>query len=167
MKAVASADPAQFRQQIEMQGRIRAAEAEAAGYKAQVEALNKSVDELRSELEAFKNPAAATADEVISMCAEAGLESMAVAMAKEKLPLATVQARLKLAAEVKDIAAAGGLDADVLIQHISNPTQMLRTAITEAKALIDQDLDHHHKPGPGSEKQPSYQKAYSQLNNRA
>jgi ATP-dependent protease ClpP protease subunit len=166
LKAVASADPAQFRQQIEMQGKIRAAEAEAAGYKTQLEAQKKSLDELRTELEAFKNPVAATADEVISMCAEAGLESMAVAMAKEKLPLATVEARLKLAAEVKDIAAAGGLDADVLMQHISNPTQMLRTAITEAKALTDQDLDHHHTPGPGKAKQPDFAKAYNQLNQR-
>jgi ribosomal protein L30E len=167
LKAVASADPAQFRQQIEMQGKIRAAEAEAASYKAQVEAQKKSLDELRTELEAFKNPAAATADEVIALCSDAGFDSLAVSMAKEKLPMATVQARLKLAAEVKDIAAAGGLDADVLMQHISNPTQMLRTAITEAKALTDQDLDHHHTPGPGKAKQPDARKAYSQLNNQA
>lgn len=166
LKAVASADPAQFRQQIEMQGKIRAAEAEAAGYKAQLEAQKKSLDELRTELEAFKSPVAATADEVIALCSDAGFDSLAVSMAKEKLPIATVQARLKLAAEVKDIAAAGGLDADVLMQHISNPTQMLRTAITEAKALTDQDLDHHHTPGTGTTaKQPDHKRAYAQLNN--
>lgn len=167
LKAVASADPAQFRQQIEMQGKIRAAEAEAAGYKAQLEAQNKSLDELRTELEGFKNPAAATADEVIARCSEAGFDSLAVSMAKEKLPMAAIESRLKFAAEVKDIATAGGLDADVLMKHVSNPTQMLRTAIAEAKALVDQDLEHHHTPGPGTSKQPDARKAYSQLNNQA
>ncbi|WP_375183485.1 head maturation protease, ClpP-related [Marinobacter sp.] len=167
LKAVASADPAQFRQQIEMQGKIRAAEAEAASYKAKLEAQQKSMEELRSELEALKNPAAASADEVIALCSEAGFDAMAVALAKEKLPMATVQSRLKFAAEVKDIAAAGGLDADVLMKHVSNPTQMLRTAIAEVKALTDQDLEHHHQPGPGNEKRPDGKKAYSQLNNRA
>ena len=167
LKAVASADPAQFKQQIQMQGQIRAAEAEAASYKAQVEAQNKSLDELRTELEAFKNPAAATADEVIARCSEAGFDSLAVSMAKEKLPMAAIESRLKFAAEVKDIATAGGLDADVLMKHVSNPTQMLRTAIAEAKALVDQDLEHHHTPGPGNSKQPDARKAYSQLNNQA
>lgn len=167
LQAVACADPSQFRQQLEMQGQIRANAAEAASYKAQVEAQQKTLDELRAELEAFKNPAAATADDVIAKCSAAGFDSMAVAFAKEKLPMATVEARLKLAADVKDIATAGGLNPDVLMSHISNPTQMLRTAITEAKALADQDLDHHHTPGPGNSKQPDPRKAYSQLNNQA
>ncbi|RKR79173.1 head maturation protease, ClpP-related [Marinobacter nauticus] len=162
LKAVACTDAVVF----EMQTDLMAAKATASAFEAKAESLTKEFGELKAELEAFKNPVVATADEVISMCAEAGLESMAVAMAKEKLPLATVEARLKLAAEVKDIAAAGGLDADVLMQHISNPTQMLRTAITEAKALTDQDLDHHHTPGPGKAKQPDFSKAYNQLNQR-
>ncbi len=173
IRAVASADFGHYRMQLEMQGKVNALKAQvtdeqakAKSLKAQIDSQASNIENLMLELESFRNPKAATADEVISMCAEAGLESMAVAMAKEKLPLATVEARLKLAAEVKDIAAAGGLDADVLMQHISNPTQMLRTAITEAKALTDQDLDHHHTPGTGTTaKQPDHKRAYAQLNN--
>lgn len=166
LKAVASADPATYQMQIKMQGEIRSAQQEAEGAKAQIEIKNKAIEDLTAELEAFKNPIAATADEVIAKCEAAGFESMAVAMAKEKLPLAAVESRLKMAGEIKDIAKASGIDEAVMLKSLSNPTQMIRDAIAEAKALGDQDLDHHHQPGPGNQKQPDARKAYSQLNNQ-
>lgn len=172
LKAVAQADPGKFRQQVEMQGAIRAANATAEAATAQLEAMTAAYEQasgqmtaITAELEALKNPAAASADEVIARCSEAGFEAMAVAMAKEKIPLATVEARLKMAADVQDIAKAGGIDAAVMLAHLNNPTQMIRAAITEAKASADQDLNHHHQPGPGNAKQPDARKAYSQLNN--
>lgn len=167
LKAVASADPAQFQQQIEMQGKIRAAEFRAEAAEAQIEIKEKALQDLTAELDAFKNPVAATADEVIAKCSEAGFEAMAVAMTKEKLPLPAIESRLKMAAEVKDIAKASGIDEALMLKNLSNPTQMIRDAIAEAKALGDQDLDHHHQPGPGNAKQPDPRKAYSQLNNQA
>jgi len=174
LKAVAHADPGMFRQQLQMQGSIREAEAKASAAEFQLteltgqfEAATTALEALTAELDAFKNPIAATADDVIARCSAAGFEMMAVAMAKEKLPVATVEARLKMAVEVQDIAKAGGIDAAAMLAHLNSPTQMLRSAISEAKALVDQDLDHHHKPGPGNSKQPDSKKAYSQLNNQA
>lgn len=167
LKAVASADPAQFRQQIEFQGKIRAMESEVSGLKSQVEIKDKDLGALQAELDALKNPVAASADDVIARCSEAGFEAMAVAMTKQKLPMPTVEAHLKMAGEVQDIAKAAGIEPSAVLEHIGNPTQMIQAAIVEAKALGDQDLDHHHQPGPGSTaKQPDFKKAYSQLNQR-
>ncbi|SOB76182.1 ATP-dependent protease ClpP, protease subunit [Marinobacter sp. LV10R510-11A] len=174
LKAVASADPAQFKQQLEMQGQIRAAKAEAEAATALVTikdeaitALGSQIDDITSQLEALRNPTAATADQVIDLCATAGLESLAVAMSKEKLPIATVEARIRMAKDVEDIAKASGVDSEIMLKHLNDPTQMIRSAIAEAKALADKDLDHHHAPGPGNSKQPDFKKAYSQLNNQA
>ncbi|WP_339799657.1 head maturation protease, ClpP-related [uncultured Marinobacter sp.] len=173
LKAVASADPAKFKQQIEMQGQIRAAQAEAEAATALVAIkdqaiadLGAKVDSITSELEALRNPAAATADEVIMLCSGAGLDALAVSMAKEKLPIATVEARIRMAKDVEDIAKASGIDSALMLKHLNDPTQMIRSAIAEAKALADKDLDHHHAPGPGNSKQPDSKKAYSQLNNQ-
>ncbi len=127
----------------------------------------KKSDQLETELEAFKNPVAATADDIIARCAEAGFEALAVPMAQAKLPMPAVEQRLKLAAEIKDVAKASGIDAGALMAHLDNPIQMLGVAVAEAKALVDQDLDNHTTPGTGTTaKQPDPKKAYAQLNNQ-
>lgn len=173
LKAVACADPKQFKQQLQMQGNLRAAEqmaeaaqAQAESFKAELEALQASHENALAELEAFKNPVAASADDIIARCSESGFESLAAQMAQAKLPMAAVEQRLKLAAEVKDIAKASGIDAGALMAHLDNPTQMLGVAVAEAKALVDQNLDHHTLPGTGTTaKQPDAKRAYAQLNN--
>jgi ATP-dependent protease ClpP protease subunit len=174
LRAVACADPKQFKQQLQLQGNIRAAEqmaeaaqAQANSYKAELDTLQASHEQVLSELDAFKNPVAATADDIIARCAEAGFEALAVPMAQAKLPMADVERRLKLAAEIKDVAKASGIDAGALMAHLDNPIQMLGVAVAEAKALVDQDLDNHTTPGTGTTaKQPDPKKAYAQLNNQ-
>lgn len=174
LKAVACADPKQFKQQLQMQGEVRAAEqlaesaqAQANSFKAELDTLKASHDKTLAELEAFKNPAAASADDIIARCAAAGFEALAVPMAQAKLPMAAVEQRLKLAAEIKDVAKASGIESDTLMAHLDNPIQMLGVAVAEAKALVDQDLDNHTPPGTGTTaKQPDSKKAYAQLNSQ-
>jgi len=188
LKAVACADPMIMKQQIQSEGRYRAMEAralqaegrfkevealrkddieQANSYKAELDTLQASHEQVLSELDAFKNPVAATADDIITRCAEAGFEALAVPMAQAKLPMAAVEQRLKLAAEIKDVAKASGIEPDALMAHLDNPIQMLGVAVAEAKALVDQDLDNHTTPGTGTTaKQPDARKAYAQLNNQ-
>lgn len=170
LKAAACMDQAMF----EMQGKVRAAETQILAEQGKITALKDqikeqgdSIESLTAELEAFKNPAAASADDIIARCAEAGFEALAVPMAQAKLPMAAVEQRLKLAAEIKDVAKASGIDAGALMAHLDNPVQMLGVAVAEAKALVDQDLDNHTTPGTGTTaKQPDARKAYAQLNNQ-
>ena len=169
LKAVASADPEMFKAQLETQGTIRALTSARDGLQAQLDALKNDHDQvvsaLQNELDAFKNPVAASADEVIEICSQHGLDALAVQMVKQKLPASTVQARIQMAKDVQDIAKASGIEASPLMAHLDSPIQMISAAITEAKALVDQNIDHHHVPGTGlTAKQPDSKKAYAQLN---
>lgn len=152
LKAAACVDQVMFDMQAKLRaGLVRAEQAEAK-YVAMVDKYDLAADRivaLTSELEAFKNPAAATAEFVIEACGTAELEGLAVAMIKEKLPEATVTQRLALAGKVRDIAKAGGIEADPLLAHLGDPLKMMQHAIVEAKAAVDPDLDtnhHQHKP---------------------
>lgn len=167
LQAVACAEPDDFRDQLKAQAHINELEAENTSLKAQFDDIQTKHEAALTELDALRNPEAAGADYVIEACDKAELPVLAVEMIKQKLPQAIVDQRLALAKSVRDIAAAGGINADALLAHINDPIQMMRVAITEAKAEADQDLDHHSRPGPGKGKQPSAKAVYAQLNQQS
>lgn len=144
LPAVAMADPRQFQSQIRMQAELRDLREQLTAANTANDDMQTKYDAAVAELDALRNPEAAAADYVIDACDKASLPVLAVDMIKQKLPQATVDQRLALAAQVRDIAAAGGISAEALLAHISDPIQMMRVAITEAKAEADQDLDSHH-----------------------
>lgn len=155
--AAAMADPRQFqaqvKMQIEMQTKVDAEKARADAAEQKFSELTKKYDEaadkvvaLTGEISALKSPAAAEADFVIEACDQASLPALAVAMIKEKLPQAAVEQRLALAGQVRDIAKAGGIEAEQLLAHLGDPLKMMQTAIVEAKAVVDPDLDTHNHP---------------------
>jgi ATP-dependent protease ClpP protease subunit len=144
LPAVAMADPRQFQAQVKMQTEMQALRDQLTGAAQTKTDLQAKLDTTTAELEALRNPAAAGADYVIEACDKAQLPVLAVAMIKERLPEATVVQRLALAAKVRDIAKAGGIETDALVAHINDPIKMMQVAITEAKAAGDQNLNPHH-----------------------
>ncbi|WP_027853845.1 head maturation protease, ClpP-related [Marinobacterium litorale] len=164
LKAAACMDQAMF----EMQGKVRAAETQIlaeqgkiAALKDQIKEQGSSIESLTAELEAFRNPAAAPADDVITKCAEAGFADLAVPMAQAKLPMATIEQRLKLAGEIKDLAKAQSIDATGMMAHLGSPVDLLRHAIQEAKASVDPNINSNHHQNRSENHAGSWSAAFS------
>ena len=125
------------------------------------QALETEKQALEKKLE---QPAAATPDEIVSACTQAKLENLALALIKEKPTASLLQERLQMAAQVRDLAKASDLDEQPLLQNLGDPIQLLRTAITEAQAQADPDVNGHLKTSPPAGRTPNAKSIYAQLN---
>lgn len=78
---------------------------------------------------------------IATACQEAGFPALAAGFIAQQQPLEAVQATLAQASAVKDVAAAAGVevDAEALIPHLGDPAALLRVALTNYAAALDQE----------------------------
>ncbi|ABM18598.1 MULTISPECIES: hypothetical protein [Marinobacter] len=110
-----------------LNSRLAAAERASAAFKAELKKLQAIEQELRQEYDL------ATKDDILKLCIANSEDDLFVALCQRPIPRKAVKEKLELARELRDIAQAAGIDASPLIQHMDNPAQLLKTAITAAK----------------------------------
>ena len=136
--------------------------------KTELHSLQASHKALETEKQALEQklqpPAAANAEDIIAACTQAKLDQLAVALIKEKPTASALEQRLQMAAQVRDLAKASDLDEQTLLQNLGDPIQLLRTAITEAQAQADPDVNGHLKTSPPAGRTPNAKSIYAQLN---
>jgi len=120
-----------------------AIQARADRYRAQLEALRVKHRRTIEELESLKSPAAASAEEIIARCSQSGPDTLAVQFATAKLPMHIVEQRLRVATDVRDIAKATGIEADILMQHLDSPARMIRSAVKAVKDEVQGAVSAH------------------------
>ena len=98
-------------------------------------------------------PVIADATEVISLCEARKLEAFAAPLIKAKLPKEQVVARLDLIRDVKDVLDTAKVESGPIFDHLDNPMQMVRIAVTNAIASRDQSINpnnpQHQQPLAG------------------
>jgi ATP-dependent protease ClpP protease subunit len=107
--------------------------------------------------------AAADATEVIALCEARKLDAHAAPLIKAKLPKDQVTARLDLIRDVQDMLVAANVEPGEIFNHLDNPTQMMRIAVTNAIASrntqINPNNPQHQQPLAG--KLPSRANIYA------
>lgn|GEM_PF-997266 len=108
----------------------------------------------KTEIENLKNPeprARAEAQAVIEACNKASFKNLAVGFIENGYTIDQVTAQLERAGKIQNVCAAAGLDGSVLaIVNEADPVEMVRVAIVEAQAALDQDTNNQRTPGSGS-----------------
>lgn len=111
-------------------------------------------------------PTPASAELVVTLCAEAGMSDQIAGLVAAKLTEAGVKARIEMLGGVRDTLAAAnlsGIFADVSA-NIENPAAMLKVALTAATAHGDDKEVSSSKPvqtQATSVKQPDHKAAYT------
>jgi len=90
-----------------------------------------------------KKKAENTAAKIIKMCHEQEFSYLASDFVEQNLSVNEVEARLKVASDIKNICASSDLAnlTDKLVKNMSNPTELVRIAISDTKAELEQDID--------------------------
>ncbi|RFA24351.1 hypothetical protein CAI21_22005 [Alkalilimnicola ehrlichii] len=123
---------------------------------SEVAKLRRQIDELK------RGPEPAAAEAVIAACAEADIPALAVDFVKAKLPMSEVQSRIEMIGKVRDVFAAAELDPGPILSHIDDPVEMLRIAVTNAKAANEQHIDNSLNQNSESH-QAGWDKAFSNV----
>jgi len=159
LKAVASIDADQFKQQFKLASELKEKEAD-------IVAKANLIEELQAELVVLKPPQTVEANAIIEACNKAGFESLALKMISGQFSQTLIDQRLKMAADISDICAASEIDATPILSKIDDTNAVMKALVLSAKVAADQDLDNQQPPALGNSKQPNSAAAYNQLNNR-
>ncbi|WCN13155.1 hypothetical protein GV054_09120 [Marinomonas mediterranea] len=81
--------------------------------------------------------------QIIKMCHDKNLSFLASDFVTQNLSITDVQSRLTTANDIQNICATAGLNTVTqnLIQNMNNPAELLRIAVSETKAEMDEDID--------------------------
>lgn len=115
---------------------------------------------------AVTEPTPASAELVVTLCAEAGMSDQIASLVKAKLTEAGVKSRIEMLGGVRDTLAAADLSAifPEVSANIDDPAAMLKVALTAASAHGDDKEVTSSKPvqtQATSVKQPDHKSAYN------
>lgn len=119
----------------------------------QIVNLNEQLTEARAEIETLKNPtppAKAEAKSIITACKAAKFTDLSVALIQRELTDSQVTAQIERAEKIRNVCTAASLgDSVMAIVNEADPVEMVRVAITETQAVLDQDINNQHSPRSG------------------
>lgn len=80
-----------------------------------------------------------TGTEVVEICEQAGMTSLAVSLIKQQVTAPELELLLQSAEQIKDICLAADIDDSPILGALGNPVEMVRQAVL---SLQDEEIDH-------------------------
>lgn len=132
---------------------------------AEMEKLRAERDQLKQENARISEPELVAQAKVVSDFAEAGLSNVLEHFVTSSFTSEELTSKVGALCSLKEVCEARNLSFANLAEKISEPADLLATAITDFEASLDDEIEGHHKGQPESlAKTPSYDRAYAQFN---
>jgi len=158
LKAAACANMTEIKMQVQHSAELKAQSSVIDSLKAQIEDLESKA----------KPPQAADPKEVLALCAENKLDSLANSLVSSNATMAQLNTRIANAKAIQVVCTAANIDSILAIEKMDDTAGLLGYVIQETLAVADPDQDNHLNPGAGTSqaKAPNANAVYSQLNNQ-
>lgn len=144
LKMVASAEELKHNHEFFlMEVQLAAKEKEASALREKLGNVSAELGDTKEQLTKLQTPpVAADATQVIALCEAKGLESFAPQMIKAQLTEDQINQRLTVMESVKQVCVVAKVSPDLVMKHINNEADLLRTGINEALASAGVDIDN-------------------------